>query len=178
MQRTDCISICLHVDLQPGCLSYTIEPSSVVSSSERMEGWQSLCSFCPYGCPYWLYLHNPRGHGNGRVLQHVFINLSFLSKVVERAAAARLSAHFESQQLLPSRQSARHSTETAITAVHDEIVKLKAIDAGEVCALVLLDLSIAFDIVAHQTLLRELRCRFGVTDAALSWCSYYYYYYN
>jgi len=63
-------------------------------------------------------------------------NLSFLSKVVERAAAARLSVHFESQQLLPSRQSAyraRHSTETAIIAVHDEIVK--AIDAGEVCAL-------------------------------------------
>jgi len=139
-----------------------------------MEGWQSLCSFCPYGCPYWLYLHNPRGHGNGRVLQHVFINLSFLSKVVERAAAARLSVHFESQQLLPSRQSAyraRHSTETAIIAVHNEIVK--AIDAGEVCALVLLDISAAFHTVDHQTLLRVLRCRFGVTDAALSWCSSY-----
>ena len=101
-------------------------------------------------------------------------NLSFLSKVVERAAAVRLSAHFESQQLLPSRQSAyraRHSTETAIIAVHDEIVK--AIDAGEVCALVLLDLSAAFDTVDHHTLLRVLRCHFGVTDAALSWCSSY-----
>ena len=94
-------------------------------------------------------------------------NLSFLSKVVERAAAVRLSVHFESQQLLPSRQSAyraRHSTETAIIAVHDEIVK--AVDAGEVRALVLLDLSAAFDTVDHQTLLRVLRCRFGVTDAA------------
>ena len=55
-----------------------------------------------------------------------------------------LIAHFESQQLLPWRQSAyraRRSTETAIIAVHDEIVK--AIDAGEVCALVLLHLSAA-----------------------------------
>ena len=50
---------------------------------------------------------------------------------------------------------------------------VKAIDAGEVCALVLLDLSAAFDTVDHQTLLRVLRCRFGVTDAALSWCSSY-----
>ena len=101
-------------------------------------------------------------------------NLSFLSKVVESAAAARLSVHFESQQLLPSRQSAyraRHSTETAIIAIHDEIVK--AIDAGEVWALVLLDLSAAFETMDHQTLLCMLRCRFGVTDAALSWCSSY-----
>jgi len=48
-------------------------------------------------------------------------NWSFLSKVVERVAAVRLSAHIESQQLLPCRQSAYragHSTET----VHDEIV--------------------------------------------------------
>ena len=64
--------------------------------------------------------------------------------------------HFKSQQLLPSRQSAyraRHSTDTAIIAVHDEIVK--AIDVGEVCALVLLDLSAAFDTVDHQTLDRK-----------------------
>ena len=51
-------------------------------------------------------------------------NLSFLSKLVERAAADRLKAHFDSQQLLPCRQSAyraHHSTETAIIAIHDEI---------------------------------------------------------
>jgi len=101
-------------------------------------------------------------------------NLSFLSKVVERAAANRLKAHFESQHLLPCRQSAyraHHSTETAIIAVHDEIIK--AVDNGDVCALVLLDLSAAFDTVDHQTLLRVLSCRFGVTDRALNWCSSY-----
>ena len=113
---------------------------------------------------------NPEDIGSFRPIS----NLSFLSKVVERAAAVRLSVHSESQQLLPSRQSAyraRHSTETAIIAVHDEIVK--AIDAGEVCALVLLDLSAAFDTVDHSTLLQVLRSRFGVTGAAHSWCSSY-----
>jgi len=92
-------------------------------------------------------------------------NLSFLSKVVERVAANQLKAHFESQHLLPNRQSAyraHHSTETAIIAVYDE---------GSVCALTLLDLSAAFDTVDHQTLLRVLNRRFRVTDTALVWCS-------
>ena len=58
-------------------------------------------------------------------------NLTFLSKVVERVASDRLRRHIESQQLSPVRQSAyrpHYSTETAVTAVHDEIIK--AIDAG------------------------------------------------
>ena len=54
---------------------------------------------------------------------------------------------------------AHHSTETAIIAVHDEITR--AIDVGNVCALVLLDLSAAFDTVDHQTLVPVLSCRFG-----------------
>ena len=36
-----------------------------------------------------------------------------------------------------------------------------------------LGVGVYFDTVDHQTLLRVLRCRFGVTDAALSWCSSY-----
>jgi len=101
-------------------------------------------------------------------------NLSFLSKLVELAAADRLKAYFDSQQLLPCRQSAyraHHSTEATIIAVHDEITR--TIDDGNVCALVLLDLSAAFDTVDHQTLIRVLRCRFGVADLALNWCSSY-----
>ena len=92
-------------------------------------------------------------------------NLSFLSKVIERIAAARLSVHIESQQLLPSRQSAyraHHSTETAITSVHDKTVR--TIDAGDMCAVVLLDLSAAFDTVDHSTLLSVLSRRFGVAN--------------
>jgi len=97
-------------------------------------------------------------------------NLSFSSKVVQRVAAARLSVHIESQQLLPSCQSAyraHHSTETAVISIHDEIVR--TIDAGDVCAVVLLDLSAAFDTVDHSTLLFVLSRRFGVANMALDW---------
>ena len=55
---------------------------------------------------------------------------------------------------MPSRKSAyraNHSTETAITAVYDEIVR--AVDSGDMCALVLLDLSSAFGTVDHETML-------------------------
>ena len=99
-----------------------------------------------------------------------------LSKVVERAAAVRISAHIESEQLLPSCQSAyraHHSTETAVVAVHDFLIQ--SIDSGHVCVLhvVLLDLSAAFDTVDHQSLLQVLSRRFGVADVALNWCASY-----
>ena len=64
-----------------------------------------------------------------------------------------------------------YSAETAVTAVHDEIIK--AIDAGNVCAVVLLDLSAAFDTVDHQILLQIMNRRFAVADRALDWCQSY-----
>ena len=80
----------------------------------------------------------------------------------------------ESHHLLPSRQSAyrvNHSTKTAVIAEHDSIVR--AIDSGEVYALVLLDLSSASDKVDHDTLLRVLTHRFGVNGPTLTWfCSF------
>ena len=75
----------------------------------------------------------------------------------------QLSEHVDSQHLLPCHQSAyraHHSTETAVTAVHDEIIR--NIDSGKVCVLVLLDPSAAFDTVDHNTLLQILGQRFGV----------------
>lgn len=101
-------------------------------------------------------------------------NLSFISKVVERVVADRFTEHVESQDLLPSRQSAyraKHSTETAIAAVYDEIVR--AVDSGHMCVLVLLDLSSAFDTVDHDTLLQVLNRRFGIDGLALDWCRDY-----
>jgi retron-type reverse transcriptase len=96
-------------------------------------------------------------------------NLSFVSKIVERVVVARLSRHTDAHHLLPSHQSTyrvNHSTQTAVIAVHDYIVR--AIDSGEVCALVLFDLSSAFDTVDHETLLRVLTQRFGINDLALT----------
>ena len=59
-----------------------------------------------------------------------------------------------------------HSTETAITIVHNDIVR--AIDAGELSLLVLLDLSAAFDTVDHGILLEVPQNRIGVQDRALN----------
>ena len=83
-------------------------------------------------------------------------NLSFISKVVERVVATRLSEHFESQGLLPDCQSAyraNHSTETAITAV---TTRLSVLWTQETCAMVLLDLSSAFDTVDELLVVRCL----------------------
>jgi len=56
-------------------------------------------------------------------------------------------------------------------AVHDSIVR--AIDSGDVCALVLLDLSSAFDTVDHDTLLHVLNRRFGFDGQTITWFGSY-----
>ena len=101
-------------------------------------------------------------------------NLSFVSKLVERAVAVRYTNHVEHHRLFPTRQSAyrrHHSTETAIVSVMDDIIR--SIDEGKVTALVLLDLSAAFDTVDHGTLLDVLHRRFAVTDTPLEWFGSY-----
>ena len=72
--------------------------------------------------------------------------------------------------LLPQLQSGfrqGHSTETAVLRVLSDI--LQAVDRGDVAALVLLDLSAAFDTVDHEVLLQRLSEIVGVTDVAHMW---------
>jgi Reverse transcriptase (RNA-dependent DNA polymerase) len=98
------------------------------------------------------------------------LNLSFISKIVERVVAARFAIHAALQCLRPCRQStyrANHSTKTAVRAVHDEIVF--RIDSGKVCVQVLCDLNAAFDTVDHDTPLQVLGRQFGVDGSALVW---------
>ena len=90
-------------------------------------------------------------------------NLSFVSKCLERVVVTQLSAHYAANGLLPSCQSAYrryHSTETAVVKLHNDIAR--ATDSGFVSALVLLDLSAAFDTVDFGILLDVKRNRFGV----------------
>jgi hypothetical protein len=101
-------------------------------------------------------------------------NLSYVSKILERLINKRLTDFMDKHLLLPKTQSAyreHHSTETALVRVHNDIVR--AIDQGDVCALVLLDLSAAFDTVDHSILLDVLQSRFGVVDSSLSWFESY-----
>ena len=97
-------------------------------------------------------------------------NLTFLSKVVERTVVKQFTHHADLHGLFPPNQSAYrqfHSTESAVLLVHNDIVR--AIDRGHVVALVLLDLSSAFDTVDHPTLLTILQSRFSVTNQPLQW---------
>ena len=101
--------------------------------------------------------------------------MSLVSKIVERLAVDRLNIHANHYDLLPERQSVyrrHHSTETAVTIVHNDIVR--SIDAGFVSALVLLDLSAAFDTVDHGILLDVLKERFGVERTELEWFRSYH----
>jgi len=90
-------------------------------------------------------------------------NLSFVSKLVERAAVKQLVDYLEVNQLMPKLQSAyrkHHSTETAVLWVLSYI--LNAMDNQQVTLLALLDLSAAFDCVDHDILLSRLQSSFSM----------------
>lgn len=101
-------------------------------------------------------------------------NLSFLSKLIEKAALYRLNTHTNDNELLPKNQSAYrrfHSCESALLRlIHD---LLAAMEKQEVTALIALDLSAAFDTVDHDILLEVLESQYGVCKTALQWLDSY-----
>ena len=101
-------------------------------------------------------------------------NLSFLSKVLERVVAARLTNYMTINQLHEPMQSAYracHSTETALVRVQNDI--LRTLDQGGAAILVLLDLSGAFDTIDHSILLSRMESVLGVKGSALQWFKSY-----
>ena len=91
------------------------------------------------------------------------IQAKFLSKVIEKVAAMRLTDRLCNNDLNESLHSAykkHHSCETASTCSKCDI--LKSIDNKQCVVLLLLDLSAAFDTVNHKILLHRLRSRFVV----------------
>ena len=65
----------------------------------------------------------------------------------------------------------RHSTETALLHGHNNI--LRAVDEQKAVALVLLELSAAFDTIDHNIMLSRLSKRLGVGGVALKWFESY-----
>lgn len=72
---------------------------------------------------------------------------------------------------LQSAYKAGHSTETALLRVHNDV--LEHLHLNQNVALVLLDLSAAFDTVDHQILINRLRDVFGIAGPALDWFQSY-----
>ena len=100
-------------------------------------------------------------------------NLSFLSKVLERVVAARLTNYMTINQLHEPMQSvyrACHSTETALVRVQNI---LHTLDQGGAAILVLLDLGAAFDTIDHSILLSRMETVLGVKGSALQWIKSY-----
>ena len=101
-------------------------------------------------------------------------NLAFISKLVEKVVAVRLQDHMTTNGLDEPHQSAykpSHSTETALLKVLNDIYS--AVDQHHAVALILLDLSAAFDTVDHETLLLRLSHRFGIHGKCLAWFKSY-----
>ena len=97
-------------------------------------------------------------------------NLSVLSKLLERIVVRQLMTYLTDADLLPPLQSGfrpGHSTESAVLCVLSDI--LFAVDRGDFAALVLLDLSAAFDTVDHDIFLQRLESSFGIADVARDW---------
>ena len=97
-------------------------------------------------------------------------NLGFISKIVEKVTLIQFTKHCDENSLLPTYQSAyrrNHSCETSLVKLVDDL--LWATVEQLVTAVVILDLSAAFDMVDHNLLLEVLEMKFGVTDNAKQW---------
>jgi Reverse transcriptase (RNA-dependent DNA polymerase) len=98
-----------------------------------------------------------------------------VSKTVERAIDIQFTSYSNKNSLFPVYQSAyrtHQSTETAVACIYNDLVS--AIDQGHVGALVLLDLSSAFDTVDHDAMMNVLRQRFGIENRACDWFRSYF----
>ncbi|XP_072039600.1 uncharacterized protein [Amphiura filiformis] len=94
-------------------------------------------------------------------------NLAFVGKLIEKVVSVQLTEYVECNKLAEPLQSAyraAHSTETALLAVHNTI--LRAIDDNRAVFVVLLDLTAAFDTVDHRILLQQLSQEFGIIGDA------------
>jgi hypothetical protein len=101
-------------------------------------------------------------------------NVNYIGKLIEKAAISQVNDHMENNDLEECMQSAykrRHSTETALLVVKNNI--MKALDENRAVFLVMLDLSAAFDTIDHNILFHRLESDFGIKGTALTWFKSY-----
>ena len=102
-------------------------------------------------------------------------NLSYISKLAEKAVLTQLNKHFNDSNLLHYSQTAyrqNYSTETALVKIQNDM--FLSMDKKKFVLLVLLDMSAAFDTVKRSTLLGRLENRFGVSGEVNKWFASYF----
>ena len=102
-------------------------------------------------------------------------NLSFISKIIEKAIATQIHSHLINNDIVDNFQSAYktgHSCETALLRVYNDIVT--TIGRGNGAMLVLLDLSAAFDTIDHDNLFCILEKYVGICGNALKLIKSYF----
>jgi hypothetical protein len=101
-------------------------------------------------------------------------NLTFLSKILEKAALSQIKEYIESNHLLPAYQSAyrkHYSVETAMLKMYSDL--LESIDNSKVTIVVMVDLSAAFDTIDITILIQMLKDEFGIDCTPLRWIESY-----
>ena len=99
--------------------------------------------------------------------------LPVISKVLERAIFEQMIQYLEENNLLhPSHHGFRsnHSTVTALIEMYDQWVE--AFEDDKLSAVVMLDLSAAFDVVDHEILIQKLEI-YGFEECCISWFQSY-----
>ena len=119
---------------------------------------------------------NSSSQKNEKVYPQNFRPVSLLpicSKILERAVFLQIIDYLESNSLLhPYHHGFRamHNTSTALIEMMD--VWLEALDNENITAVIMLDLSAAFDVVDYSLLLEKLKI-YGFQEKEVAWmCSY------
>ena len=101
-------------------------------------------------------------------------NISFLSKLLEKAVLVQLNNFLVDNKLYCNSQSGYrqfHSCETLNICMFNNI--FKEIDNGKIVLVLLLDMSAAFDTIDHELLLKTLKNSYGIDKLVLNWLSSY-----
>ena len=101
-------------------------------------------------------------------------NLTFLSKVLEKVVSEQINSHLIENNLHAKHQSGykkKHSCETGMFKMVGDVQQMTA--KRNHVALLLLDLSSAFDVLNHDILINRLQVHFGIEGDALTWLTTY-----
>ena len=139
------------IPLVKKCADILITPITNIINYSRKEGSFPNCFRITYVTPL---LKKPSLDRNPLNNYRPFSNLSFVSKLIEKAVANQLNCFIYKEGVSNVNQLAYrrlHSTETALLKIQNETAA--SVDSGKAVALTLLDLSALFDTIDHNTLL-------------------------